>query len=335
MNAPLKSLLWAAGLFLFLLLGAGSLFLPADLGGGGPPVRVTLKPGLATRAIGQELRRAGLVRSSDAFTLVALLSGRASELQAGTYEFRGTEGLGTLVDRMARGDVLRVAVTIPEGFNSREIAGRVAPILGCTPAEFLGHVHDAALSESLGVAGASLEGYLYPDTYHLIPGTDARRFVRRLAERTMRLFDERFAARADSLGMDRHRILTLASLVEAEARVDDERSRIAAVFWNRLREGMKLQSDPTVAYVLGRRPERIYYRDLEVESPYNTYRVEGLPPGPICSPGEASIEATLNPLPGCRDLYFVATGDGRHLFSTTNDAHNAARRRVALERDRN
>jgi UPF0755 protein len=335
MNAPIRSLLWAGGLFLFLLLGAGSLFLPADLGGGGLPVRVTLKPGMPTRAIGQELRRAGLVRSSDAFTLVALMSGRASELQAGTYEFRGSEGLGTLVDRMARGDVLRVAVTIPEGFNAREIAGRVAPVLGCSPEAFLAQVNDPALSESLGVSGPGLEGYLYPDTYHLIPGTDPRRFVQRLAERTLKLFDEQFAARAESLGVDRHRVLTLASLVEAEARVPEERSRIAAVFWNRLKEGMKLQSDPTVAYVLGRRPERIYYKDLEVESPYNTYRVEGLPPGPICSPGEESIRATLNPLPDCRDLYFVATGDGRHLFSTTNDAHNAARRLVARDRDRN
>jgi UPF0755 protein len=329
MTAAVKNLLWIAALATFLAAGVGSLFLPASVTPGDPAVRITLQPGMTTRQIGATLRRAGLIRSSDAFMLVAHLSGRAGRLHAGTYAISASEGIDRIVGRLAAGDVLRVAVTIPEGFNSREIAARVAPVLGCAVEDFMAVVRDSAIAESLGVGGAGLEGYILPDTYNVIPGTDPAGFIRRLVERTTSIFEQRYRARADSLGLGRHQAITLASLVEAEAAVDEERPRIAAVFWNRLREGMKLQSDPTVAYVLGRRPDRIYYKDLEVQSPYNTYLVTGLPPGPICSPGEASIRAALYPVPDSRELYFVATGDGRHLFSTTNDEHNAARRRVS------
>lgn len=330
-TTPWRNALWVLALLIFLGFGAGSLFLPVTFSPEPRPVRLTLTPGLSTRAIGLRLRGAGVIRSSDAFAAVALFSGHASRLKAGTYDFQASESLRKLVERMARGDVVRMAVTIPEGFNSREIATRVAPILGCLPAGVTEAVEDPALRDSLGVGEApGLEGYLFPDTYELIPGGDPRRFVARLVGRMIERFAQKYAARAESLGLSRHDVLTLASLVEAEAAVDEERPRIAAVFLNRLRSGMKLQSDPTVAYVLGRRPDRIYTRDLEVNSPYNTYRVTGLPPGPICSPGESSIEAVLHPLADCRDYYFVATGDGRHLFSATNDDHNEARRRVGL-----
>lgn len=332
MTTAVKNLLWIMTLFLFLGLGVASLFLPASLAPLDPPITMTLSPGMTTRQIGGALRRAGLIRSSDAFTLMALLQGQSGRLRAGTYQLSASEGLNRLVSRLAEGDVLRVAVTIPEGFNSREIAERVAPILGCGIDEFIAVIQDTTLARSMGAGAAGLEGYLFPDTYNLIPGTGPTGFVRRLVERTITIFDERYAARAESLGLGRHEALTLASLVEAEAAVDDERPRIAAVFWNRLREGMKLQSDPTVAYVLGRRPDRIYYKDLAVESPYNTYLVVGLPPGPICSPGEASIRAALHPVPNSKELYFVATGDGRHQFSVTNEQHNAARRRVSPDR---
>ncbi|HEX7880494.1 MAG TPA: endolytic transglycosylase MltG [Candidatus Eisenbacteria bacterium] len=332
MTTAVKNLLWIAALFTFLAAGVASLFMPASLTPGDPAIRITLSPGMTTRQIGATLRRSGLIRSSDAFMLVAHLSGRASQLRAGTYAISASEGIGRIVDRLADGDVLRVAVTIPEGFNAREIAARVAPVLGCPVEEFMAIVSDSVMAESLGVGEGTLEGYLFPDTYNVIPGTDPAGFIARLVERTTTLFEERYRARADSLGLARHQALTLASLVEAEAAVDEERPRISAVFWNRLREGMMLQSDPTVAYALGRRPDRIYYKDLEVQSPYNTYLVTGLPPGPICSPGEASIRAALHPVPGSKELYFVATGDGHHLFSTTNDEHNAARRRVSPDR---
>lgn len=325
-----QRVLWAGALALFLAGGGLSFFLPAALEPGGPPVRVMLEPGLSSGGIARRLENAGVIRARWAFRLVAVLRGRATRLKAGPYDVRPHESLAGIVDRLARGDMVDTLLTIPEGLTAREIAARAAPVIGCRPEEILATVNDPAFAASLGVPVAGLEGYLFPDSYRVVPGSPPRELVRRLVNRMLDRYNRAFAARADSLGLSRHQVVTLASLVEAEARLDEERPRIAAVFLNRLKLGMKLQSDPTVAYGMGVRPERIYEKDLAVDSPYNTYLVTGLPPGPICSPGESSLRAALHPLPDCHDYYFVATGDGRHLFSETNEAHNEARRRVAL-----
>jgi UPF0755 protein len=324
-----QRLLWALALFTFLAAGFFSFFLPADLGGQKAPVLVTVERGLSSGKIGRRLEEKGLIRSRWAFRLAALAKGKTSFLKAGTYQLSASETLWELIDHLSKGDVAEIELTIPEGLTAREIADRAAPVLACTPEAFLAAVHDSATADSLRIPTRSLEGYLFPDTYRVIPGTPPRDFVRRLVARMTELYETRFAARADSMKLSRHQALTLASMVEAEARMDQERPRIAAVFLNRLKTGMRLQSDPTVAYVLGRRVDRIYQKDLLVNSPYNTYLVAGLPPGPICSPGESSIRAALYPTPGSRDYYFVATGDGGHLFSQTNEQHNEARRRVA------
>jgi UPF0755 protein len=324
-----KRVLWALALFLFLSAGFFSFFLPADLGSGGGKVRVSLERGLSSSGIARRLEQQGIIRSRWAFQLAAMAKGKTGALKAGTYELSGSESLWTLIDRLAAGGMVDVAVTIPEGLNAREIAERVAPVLACKQVEFLDAVYDTALADSLGIPTRNLEGYLFPDTYRVLPGTPPGQFVRRIVSRMTELFDKKYHARAESLGFSRHEAVTLASLVEAEAGVDHERPRIAAVFRNRLKAGMKLQSDPTVAFVMGTRPERIYTKDLAVNSPYNTYLVAGLPPGPICSPGESSLKAALFPTPNSRDYYFVATGDGQHVFSQTNDEHNEARRRVA------
>jgi UPF0755 protein len=294
---------------------------------------VTVDRGLSSAAIARKLEAQGIIRARWAFQLAALIKGRTSSLKAGTYEFTGKETLFELIDRMASGDVSDRVLTIPEGLTAREVAERVSQVVAVPSDSFLAAVHDAAVADSLGVPNGTLEGYIFPDTYHVIPGTAAKELVGRLVNRMLELYDARFAARAESLGLSRHEALTLASLVEAEAQVDQERPRIAAVFWNRLKAGMKLQSDPTVAYALGKRPDRIFQKDLLVESPYNTYLATGLPPGPICSPGVLSIQAALFPTPDSREYYFVATGDGSHVFSTTNDEHNEARRRVAVSRN--
>jgi UPF0755 protein len=323
--------LWGTALVVFLAGGFLSFFLPVELRRGGSPVRVTLEPGLSSGGIARKLENAGVVRSRWAFRLTALLSGRARQLKAGPYRVWPHESPAGIVDRLARGDMLDTLLTIPEGLTAREIAARVSPVLGCTPDEFLAPVNDAAFAASLGVKAPGLEGYLFPDSYRIVPGSAPRELVRRLVARMLERYGRSAGANPDSLGLSRHEILTLASMVEAEAKLAGERPRIAAVFLNRLRAGMKLQSDPTVAYGLGYRPDRIYESDLQIISPYNTYLVTGLPPGPICSPGESSLRAALHPTPGCRDFYFVATGDGQHLFSETNDAHNEARRRVARD----
>lgn len=324
-----QRVLWAAALFLFLAGGFFSFFLPVDLHRGGAPVRVTLESGLSSRRIARRLEQAGVVRSRWAFWLMALARGKTTSLKAGPYRIWPHESPARIVDRLARGDMLDTLLTIPEGLTAREIAARAAPALECPAEEFMAAVNDPEFAAELGVTAPGLEGYLFPDSYRIVPGSSPRELIRRLVSRMLERYAGNAGTQPDSLGLSRHEILTLASMVEAEAKVAEERPRIAAVFLNRLKAGMKLQSDPTVAYGLGYRPERIYDRDLEIISPYNTYLVTGLPPGPICSPGESSLRAALHPSPGCRDLYFVATGDGRHVFSETNTAHNEARRRVA------
>lgn len=319
---------WIWGLLLPLFLGA-SLLLPPELRRRTEPVRFQIDPGMTAQDVGQHLERLGLVRSRYAFLAVAWSRGTLGRLRAGGYQAWPHESLWQLTRRLETGEVSDTALTIPEGWNVREIGARIGPALGFSAADFLAAVADSALADSLEVPLPFLEGYLFPDTYRFLPGTPPRAVVRRMVGRFEEIWERSFARQADSLGLRRHELLTLASLIESEAQVSEERPRISAVFQNRLRERMKLQSDPTVAYALGTRPDRIFLRDLAVESPYNTYLVYGLPPGPICSPGEGALRAALNPLPECRDLYFVATGDGRHIFSRTNEAHNEARRQVA------
>ena len=185
---------------------------------------------------------------------------------------------------------------------------------------------DSVWLDRMGVPGPGLEGYLFPETYWLPRAESPRAALEPLLQQASRFWDDSLSAAASACGMDRRRLWTLASIVEAEAMRPDERARISAVFWNRLRLGMRLESDPTVLFALGRPPGPVRLDDLAVGSPYNTYRVAGLPPGPICSPGRASLRAALWPLVGCQDLFFVARGDGSHVFSRSLEAHNGARR---------
>jgi UPF0755 protein len=191
------------------------------------------------------------------------------------------------------------------------------------PERFLALVQDPAVADRLNVPAPRLEGYLFPDTYRLTRGMDEDEIVRIMVTRFHETIPRNFNEQADRLQMDMHGIVTLASLIEKEARLDSERPLIAAVFHNRLRQRMPLQSDPTAVYMVPRKPGRITAADLQHNSPYNTYRVQGLPPGPIANPGLASIRAALNPAP-VNYLYFVAKNDGSHQFSQTLQQHNQA-----------
>jgi UPF0755 protein len=183
--------------------------------------------------------------------------------------------------------------------------------------------------------GPTLEGYLFPDTYAFLPTTSPTTIVRTMAGQARRVLDEELSRGGPiALEFTPHEILTLASIVEAEAMLAEERPRIAAVYLNRLRRKMLLQADPTVQYALGGHRQRIYYSDLRIESPYNTYLNVGLPPGPIGNPGRSSIQAVLNPTPGSRELFFVARGDGGHIFTETGESHLAAVARVRSARSR-
>lgn len=315
---------------LLLLVGVGlaiasHLFLPA---GPFPPSdrRVVLvERGQSLGEVARELERNGLIHGTLGFHVLARLMGLDRRIKAGQYTFRPGTTIPALLRAFARGMSGLNLVTIPEGLTLKQVVERLAAHLGATQAAFDSLARDRAFLDSLGVGAPSLEGYLAPDSYEFLPGTAPEVAFRTMAQRTQTLLLDQTAGR-DSLplSLSLHQLLTLASIVECEAQYDDERPRIARVYLNRLERNMKLQADPTVAYAVGLPPRsRIYLRQLRADSPYNTYMRLGLPPGPICNPGRASIEASINPGPESDDLYFVANGRGRHMFSPTYDQHLA------------
>lgn len=298
---------------------------------GAASVDVIVEPGATARALGRRLEDRGVIRSALLFELWLRARGDAGRIQAGTYRMPPDRALPTVVDMLVTGETVLAEVTVPEGLRLEQVAGIVARSLEIDSAAFVAAATDSVLAESLGVDAPTLEGYLFPETYRVDPSTTAREMVQLMVGHFEGVFGPGWRARADSLGLTVGELVTLASIVEEEARVPDERKTIAGVFWNRLALGMRLEADPTVQYALGGHRERVLYRDLEVDSPYNTYRNTGLPPGPIASPGRAALEATLYP-DSVPYLFFVATGDGgRHAFSETLAEHEA-RRRALRER---
>ncbi|HVR72149.1 MAG TPA: endolytic transglycosylase MltG [Vicinamibacteria bacterium] len=290
-----------------------------------PPRRVLIPPGTGVRQIGRQLQGQGLVRHPEIFRLLVLERGGAGKLQAGEYELSGRMSLRDLVDKMARGDVVRRFVTFPEGRNLEEMAAILAA-RGVPPEAFLAVARDPAPIADLDPEATDLEGYLFPDTYEIPPRPDAAAAVARQAVSHFKkvIAPERPAV-AQS-GRSLREVVTLASLVELETAVPAERPRVAAVFLNRLRRRMPLQTDPTVIFAMrkaGRWDGNIRKGDLAIDSPYNTYRYPGLPPGPIASPGIESIRAVLRPAVS-DELYFVSRNDGSHYFSRTLAEHSRA-----------
>jgi len=293
---------------------------------------VEIPEGAGMLEISSILKAAGVVSDPLKFALAARALGVADRLQAGAYEFGPEFSELEVLMRLRYGDVATRSVTVPEGHRAEQIAALLARSLNASEDEFAALVRDPLLMAELGVAAPSLEGFLYPDSYRFDVGTSPRDAVRRMVMKLWAVYDGRLQARADSLGMSTLEVLTLASIIESEAAVDSERSRISAVYHNRLRKGMRLEADPTVRYAAGKYNERLFYKDLDIDSPYNTYRNDGLPPGPICSPGAASIRAALHPLRDSDDIFFVSNRDGTHTFSRTYAEHQAARLRIAAER---
>jgi UPF0755 protein len=325
---PLR--VFVGALLAITLLAVGWLWTASRAPERTEPARVVVEPGTPVRALGAQLEEARVIRSARLFEVWLRASGDARSIQAGTYEIPPGISLPSVIDMLVTGRTQLASVTIPEGLRLEQQAGVAARELGIDSAAFVAAATDSLLADSLGVDAPTLEGYLFPETYRVDPSTDARELIRLMVGEFHRAFGEEWRDRAESLDRSVSEIVTLASIVEEEARVPEERPLIAGVFWNRLREGMKLEADPTVQYALGSHRQRVLYRDLEVDSPYNTYLYLGLPPGPIASPGRASLEATLYP-DSVPWLYFFATGEGgRHTFSETFAEH--ARKRRELNR---
>lgn len=280
---------------------------------------VEIPKGTGTARIAGLLRQSGVIQSEWQFMLARVLARR--RLQAGEYRFVRPASALEVYSRIARGDVFYYTLIVPEGKNMFEIA-ELAEGLGLFPAsQFLKAARDPALIRDLDPQAPSLEGYLFPDTYRLSRSTTPENLCRKMTGRFRKIWQALHAA-------DPHRTVTLASLVEKEARLPEERQKVAAVFSRRLQLGMKLDCDPTTIYAAmleGNYRGTIYRSDLESGNPYNTYRHAGLPPGPIANPGLASLEAVLHPAP-IDALYFVLKpdGSGAHTFSSNMAEHEAA-----------
>ncbi|NLG79461.1 MAG: endolytic transglycosylase MltG [Firmicutes bacterium] len=318
---------FVSALVLLCLVWALFLVLPF---GSGEAVPVRIERGLTSSGIGKVLARQGLVRSQVAFEAAARLAGVQDRLKAGTYRLSSRMGTFGILRALAEGRVERVRFTVPEGYNLAEIASLLDGKGLASRERFLslakGEVHGFRVEAGGREFSGNLEGYLFPDTYEIESGlseeTIIAAMVRRFAEVVLPEFArDDVAEAAKALGL--HGVVTIASMVEKEARIPEDRPVVAAVFYNRLKRRMPLQSCATVQYALGTWKERLSYDDLKVESPYNTYLVPGLPPGPIASPGLSSIRAALHPAE-VDYLYFAADEHGGHIFSRTFREHQRA-----------
>jgi len=279
----------------------------------------------------RELEQKGLIRHRRWLEFYSGLRGFDRRIKRGTYSFAGRLRPVDILRKLVAGEVMTVRVTVPEGFTVKQIASLLARTAGVDSAAFDSLASQPSLARAYGFDAPGLEGFLFPDTYLVPWGAGPREVIEAMVHRFEEVFSDTLERRARELGMSREEAVTLASIVEAEARLPRERSLISAVYHNRLRRRMKLEADPTVAYALGGKRE-LTRKDLAVDSPYNTYLHRGLPPGPICSPGEASLRAALYPDSTSRALYFVARGDGGHIFSNTLTEHLSAVRKARARR---
>ena len=293
----------------------------------GAPTRVIIPRGASFAQATDSLAKARLVGWPKMFRLYGRVTGGDRNIKPGTYLLKPGTPWSDIVSALNGGHGLVNTITIPEGYTLSQITPLLARTLKVPVDSVQAAVRDTAVLARLDIPNPTLEGYLFPDTYAFPVGTTARQAVREMVYSFERRWKPEWDASLTELKINRNDLVTMASIVEREARVPEERPVIAAVYYNRLRRGMLLQADPTIQYALGHHVERVLYKDLLVKSPYNTYIHKGLPPGPIASPGAPSLAAAANPA-NVPYLYFVASRDGHHEFRTTLEQHTNAIRQV-------
>lgn len=303
---------WAAWLYKYATTPTGS----ADTA-----VVVWIKPGQGFFETMDCLEKAGVIKEPDKFRWLAYLRGLERKIKAGEYLLRPSMPPGAILGVLVRGETLVQPGVVPEGLALRKV-GEVFEKIGLFSADtFVKTASDPKLVNSLGLEGETLEGYLFPETYYFSKGVTAESVARKMVAQFRSVVTADWTRRAKDMGLTLHQLVTLASIIEKETARADERSMVAAVFLSRLKLGMRLESDPTVIYGIKDFSGNITRQDLESYTPYNTYKIQGLPIGPICSPGKAALEAVLTPAAG-DFLYFVSKNDGSHHFSRTLAEHN-------------
>jgi UPF0755 protein len=312
-------LLFMLGVFLAMAVG---LFLVSPAQKGAPAQVVIVREGQSPRELAEDLQKKGIVSSQRLFLLWIKMLGYGKRIRSGEYSLAPEMTPMTILEKLVRGLVVTYPVTIPEGFTRMQIAELLAQKGLVEKEVFLSLTRDPAVLKKNGVSGANLEGYLFPDTYHLARGQTVQTVVDTLVKRFFQVVLPLKEA-VDKSGMKLEEVITLASIVERETGRADERPLIASVFLNRLKKGMRLDSDPTVIYGIENFDGDLKKQDLARETPYNTYVIQGLPPGPIANPGLESIRAVLFPAKSDY-LYFVSRNDGSHHFSKTLLEHNRA-----------
>ena len=302
-------------------------------------VQLYVKKGIGLYEVAYLLEEKGLIHNVTGFRWAAWIKGVEHSIQPGYFLIPQGLNHSQLLDRLARSGLLTKDITVPEGLTVKQIAGIIRRELDVDSAEFVRWCEDSLFAMELGVSGGRLEGYLYPETYNLYIDSDPQTVIARMVEQFFVVFNDSLRHRLKEVKLTLPQAVTLASLIQGEIMLDEEAPLVSAVYYNRLRKGMLLQSCPTVQYILPDGPRRLLTADLEIDHPYNTYIYKGLPPGPINNPGRAALRAALYPADDKEIIYLVAQGDGYHRFNRTLSGHeqdkgNLRRARRELVRQR-
>ncbi len=300
----------------------------------GEAVVVEIPSGSTSPQVAEILAENEVVGSARAFHLYARIRRADRELKAGTYVLETGSSVGEALRTLQRGEVETLPITVPEGLAVWQMAPVLAEISSDSEEAIVEALRSPELADALGVPGPSLEGYLFPDTYRFARGVPIESIAEAMVERYAEVWTEERRAKLAARGLSEREAVTLASIIQTEARQVTEMPRISGVYTNRIEDGWLLQADPTVIYALGGYRERLLYAAIDsvADSPYNTYTQPGLPPGPIASPGELAIDAALEPED--HDYwFFVATTDGFHVFTQTLAEHNAAKEEARRDRE--
>jgi len=287
-------------------------------------VTVKIPKGSTLQIIADSLKNKGLIEDTELFKIWIMSLGKEKDIKAGHFEIPIGLNYAQLAKYLSKAKAKQIKVTLLEGWQVEEIALELKNEIGIDADVFIELTKDTAFIQQFGFESNTLEGYLLPDTYYFYWGISEKPIISMLVNSCLAIFDSTAQVQIDKMKMNRHKILTLASIIEGEAILDEERTTISSVYHNRLNKRMKLQADPTIQYILDGPPRRLLFKDLEIDSPYNTYKYYGLPPAPINNPGENSILAAIYP-EKTKYLFFVATGDGSHSFSNTATEHARAK----------